>query len=52
MPAPKKAKRRDLKAAESIELDSDAWPKFEALIRNAAKTPPKPREQKKARRDG
>jgi hypothetical protein len=28
--------------AEGIELDADAWPKFEKLIRSAAKMGPKP----------
>ena len=32
---------------EEIELDPDAWPKFEQLIRDAAKLGPKRHEAKK-----
>jgi len=27
---------------DEIELDADAWPKFEALVKSAAKMGPKP----------
>jgi hypothetical protein len=34
---------------ESLELDPDAWEKFESLIRKAAKTPPQPHGKKSGR---
>jgi hypothetical protein len=44
---PKKAKA--IKADTSnLDLDPDAWPKFETLIKSAAKMGPKPHEKKKA----
>jgi hypothetical protein len=42
-----KSKRVSRKEIEAVELDPDAWPKFEQLIRNAAKTPPKPHAKAK-----
>lgn len=40
-------KRVPKKTAKQIELDSDAWPRFEQLIKDAAKAGPKPREAAK-----
>lgn len=40
---PKAAKRKAAKPTEpDLELDPDAWPKFEALVRSAAKMGHKP----------
>jgi hypothetical protein len=38
---PKKAKPAQVVAAD-VELSPDAWPKFEKLIKSAAKMGPKP----------
>ena len=42
IPSTKKRPQRyaDRKAAEALDLDPDAWPKFEDLIRKAAKVGP------------
>jgi uncharacterized protein HemY len=44
----KKAKAKT--KVEVLDLDPDAWPKFEKLIKNAAKMGPKPHVSKKAKR--
>lgn len=45
-PAPKgKAKLNEAEIA-SLDLDQNAWPKFEKLIKSAAKMGPKPHKAK------
>jgi len=41
------AKRSLKKDQPAVELDPDAWPRFEQFIRNAAKAGPKHRSAKK-----
>lgn len=43
-PKKSKAKKVDTKI-EDLDLDPDAWPKFEKLIKSAAKLGPKPHEK-------
>jgi len=43
---PKKAKTIKVDAS-NLDLDPDAWPKFEKLIKSAAKMGPKPHQPKK-----
>jgi hypothetical protein len=44
MAKPPQARRKATTKAEKVELDldADAWPKFEALVKSAAKMGPKP----------
>jgi hypothetical protein len=48
-PAKKKAKKTAAQSIESnavvLDLDPDAWPKFEKLIKSAAKMGPKPHKK-------
>jgi hypothetical protein len=48
-PAKKKAKKALPKGLESnistLDIDPDAWPKFEKLIKSAAKMGPKPHKK-------
>jgi len=47
---PKPAKRKPINPTEpDLELDPDAWPKFEALVRSAAKMGHKPHDAKIAK---
>jgi len=43
------ARRQTTPEEEGIEIDHDAWPRFEKLIKSAAKTGPKPAAKDKAR---
>jgi hypothetical protein len=45
---PKRIPKSKIKA-DDLELDPDAWPKFEQLIRDAAKLGPKPRDKQSKR---
>jgi hypothetical protein len=49
-PAKKKAKKAIGQGIESnafvLDLDQDAWPKFEKLVKSAAKMGPKPHKAK------
>jgi hypothetical protein len=49
MTAPSKSKKKPVVKAKEIELDPDAWPKFEALVKSAAKMGHKPHMSKKAK---
>lgn len=53
MPNPHKTKPKQNKSTQSdianLELEKDAWPKFEKLIKSAAKMGPKPHMPKKKR---
>lgn len=45
---PKKARSEDIESnAVVLDLDPDAWPKFEKLIKSAAKMGPKPHAKKR-----
>ena len=47
MTAEKKQKPKPVKPdAVDLDLDSDAWPKFEKLVKSAAKMGPKPHKAK------
>jgi hypothetical protein len=56
--ATKRTKRDAVKAktnpsrttAETLDLDPDAWPKFEALVKSAAKMGPQPHLSKKPKK--
>jgi len=44
---PKKAKPKSIESnVSTLDLDPDAWPKFEKLIKSAAKLGPKPHKGK------
>jgi hypothetical protein len=46
-PAKKPAKAKmNMAEIASLDLDRDAWPKFEKLIKDAAKSGPKPQKAK------
>jgi hypothetical protein len=47
MPAPKKPKNVNKREIEAVELVPDAWPKFEKLVKSAAKLGPKPHKDSK-----
>ncbi|HVW72670.1 MAG TPA: hypothetical protein VHC39_03445 [Rhizomicrobium sp.] len=42
-----KGKPKKTVVPENIELDPDAWPKFEKLVKSAAKMGPKPHKEPK-----
>jgi hypothetical protein len=44
-PKPKKAKPKPISPeVANLDLNPDAWPKFEKLVKSAAKLGPKPRK--------
>ena len=45
-PKPKKATAQSIELNVDLDLDPDAWPKFEKLIKSAAKMGPKPHKSK------
>jgi hypothetical protein len=48
MKAPRiKKTKQSMSAVEALDLDPAAWPKFEALVKSAAKMGPKPHTQSK-----
>jgi hypothetical protein len=47
MAKPQKS-NKEIRKPEKVELDPDAWPKFEALIRSAAKGGHLPHKPKKS----
>ena len=49
-PAPKKAKSVNKAEIEAVELVPDAWPKFEKLVKAAAKTGPQPHVQSRLKK--
>jgi hypothetical protein len=47
---PPQAKRQNKPSRDKPELDPDAWPRFEALVKNAAKMGHKPHSKAKKKR--
>ena len=45
-PKLKKATAQSIELNVALDLDPDAWPKFEKLIKSAAKMGPKPHKSK------